>query len=382
MGHEKTEHIPLQNILNNGDVISQQQFTELVLQQERIGYLTLFTQSYMIPREDGSSAAKIHGHLLKLADQGTFIHIGIDHNYAHLIAPHSDFPNKLAPLFMDRNDLRARQLKKASIYKDLANNPNIDLVFHGEEGKKRLPFSKFDHRKILLVKGSPIQDFAVIYGFNMDETLDHDVDSGVYITHNQALEWIDAQHTKSQNSSPEKAVFDDLAFITRETVRKGGSLADKEISILIQEAESNLLFCGQFIPDGLLLENIVNAADRGVEVVIISNGPSFSRQPMYMLTRKLAERKLVRACRGRENLKLYIPENKNIFIHTKALIADIDRPLKTQAITGTDNMVSPLPGYLSTREILVKLSNYNHASNLYRYIRDNVFPSVRRAQFF
>lgn len=380
MNHEVFEQISLQNILKNGDIISQQQFTELILQQERVNSLTLLTMAYIAPRGDGGSVAKIHKHLLKLADQGTSIYVGIDNSYAHLIAPHSDFPNKLAPLFMDRRDIKAEELRRARLYEDLANHPNIDLVFHGEGRLRFLPFSKFDHRKILCVEGSPIQDFAVIYGFNMDKTLDHDVDSGIYITDPKALEWIDTQ-TRRKDSLPEKATFADLAFITRETTRKGDRLADQEISSIIQGAESNLLFCGQFIPDGQILKDLVDTADRGAEVTIISNGPSPSRQPLYMPIRKLAERKLARVCRARENMKFYIPEDPSTFVHMKALIADIDKPLKARAITGTDNMVNPMLRRFKTREILVELLNYNYIINLYEYIRNNVFSGVKRVQF-
>lgn len=381
MLHEAPEYLPLQVVLRNGDVISQKQFTELVLQQEGIDSLTLLTQSYMTSREDGGSVAKIHDHLLKLADQGTAIHIGIDHNYAHLIAPHSDFPNKLAPLFMNRTELQAEQQKKVDLYQDLARHPHINLVFHGEGELRILPFSKFDHRKILRVRGSRIIDFAVIYGFNIDDTLDHDVDSGIYITDDKSLNWIDTHLSKGPTPPAEKSVFDDFTFVTRETTKKGGKLADKEITELIQGAEKNLLFSGQFIPDGPLLQELIDASNRDVEVVIISNGPSPSRQPVYMFTRAIVEKKLARACRARDNMQFYIPEDPNVFVHTKALIADVDKPSKARAITGTDNMANPMLGYIKTREILVELSNYDHIKNLYEYIKKNVFPSIKRVQF-
>lgn len=381
MTQEKAERIPLQNTLKNGDIISQKQFTELILQQNEIGSLTLFTQGYMTPRGDGGSVAKIHRHLLDLADQGTPIQIGIDHNYAHLIAPHSDFPNKLAPFFVDKDDLKEEQKKKKRLYEDLSNHPNIGLVFHGEGDRELLPFSRFDHRKILLVQGSKIQDFAVIYGFNMDETLDHDVDSGMYITDPEALKWIDTQCKKDKGSPAEKIVINDFAFLTKETTKNGDMLAAKEISNLIRGAKSNLIFCGQFIPDGKLLDDLVKAASRGVEVVVISNDSSPSRQPMYIATRKLAEIKLARACKILENLQFYVGEDSNTFVHMKALIADIDQPSLSRAITGTDNMANPLLSYLKTREILVELLNYDHIQNLYEFLRNNVFPHVKRVKF-
>lgn len=378
MGHERTEHLPLQSILRNGDIISQQQFTQLILEQEGIQSLTLLTQSYMTPKGDGGSAIRIHNHLLRLANQGTSIHVGIDHNYAHLIAPNSDFPNILAPFFMDRDNLEAEQLRQRGLYEDLAKEPNIDLVFHGEKDVGILPFSKFDHRKILRVEGSPIQDFAVIYGFNIDATLDHDVDCGIYITDPDALEWIDAQPFKEQSASPEKVIFDGFTFITRETLKKGGRLVDQEVSNIIQEAQSNILFCGQFIPDGVFLQNLINAADRGVEVAIVSNRPSLSRQPMYVFTRKVIERKLASASRSRSNLYLYVPKDPNVFVHAKALLTDTDNPSQTRVIAGTDNLSNPMFGYIKTREVLVELTDPNYISNLYQYLKKNVLIDLER----
>lgn len=125
------------------------------------------------------------------------------------------------------------------------------------------------------------------------------------------------------------------------------------------------------------MENLVDAADREVEVDIISNGPSPSRQPMYLLKRKFVERKFAEACRIRANMKFYIPSDPNEFVHMKALIADIDNPSKARAITGTDNMSNRY----RTREILVEPLNYNNISGLHQYIRDNVTPGVRRVQF-
>lgn len=371
--YERCEQLSLQNTLRNGDIISQQQFIRLMLEQQGIRSLTLLSMAYMAPPGDGGSVTRIHEHLLRLADQGTLIHVGVDNSYARFFAPHTDIPNIIAPFFMNKRDIKVEKLKRARMYEELANHQNIQLAFNGE---KFLPIS-IDHRKILCVRGSPVQDFAVVYGFNMDKTLDHEVDSAIYIIDPEAVEWIDQQRLKKPNSHPEKVTFNNFTFITRETTRQGGRLADQEISSIIQGAEGNLLFYGQFIPDGSLLEDLVDAADRGVEVDIISNGPSPSRQPMYLLKRKFVERKFAEACRIRANMKFYIPSDPNTFVHMKALIADIDNPSKARAITGTDNMSNRY----RTREILVEPLNYNNISGLHQYIRDNVTPGVRTVQF-
>lgn len=74
---------------------------------------------------------------------------------------------------------------------------------------------------------------------------------------------------------------------------------------------------------------------------------------------------------------MFTPENPEIFIHMKALIADIDNPQNARAITGTDNMANPTLGLTKSREILVELLKYRNIENLYQYITQNVFPDVR-----
>src|SRR3989338_10689174 len=91
---------------------------------------------------------------------------------------------------------------------------------------------------------------------------------------------------------PQKTVFDDFSLITRETSRAGDRVAKQELLNIVRGSRNNLLFCGQFLPDGDLLKSMIDAAGRDVEVSIISNGLSFHRQPMYIVNHLLAERKL------------------------------------------------------------------------------------------
>lgn len=67
----------------NGEILSQRQFTELVLSQEVISTLTLITMAYSFPQEDGNAMA-IHKHLLRLAEAGTAVRIGVDNTYANI----------------------------------------------------------------------------------------------------------------------------------------------------------------------------------------------------------------------------------------------------------------------------------------------------------
>lgn len=371
--------IPARPTLENGDIISPQRFTDLILQQKDVEELALLTMVYDFPKGGFGASRKIHEHLLQLADQGTQIHVGVDYTYSHLFAPHSDVPMAIAPFVLNRQTLATDLKRKRRMFEELEKHPRVDLVYHGREHPKPLPFSNIDHRKILRVKGSNTRDFAVIYGFNINESIDHEIDSGVYMTDPDALAWVDAQIPKPQKSASERTSVEHFTFVTREVTKNGNKIADEEMSEVIEGAENSLLFCSQFIPDGPLFKQFQNAADRGVDVTMISNGPSPSRQPMYMVVRYNAERRIARARRKSDNIHLYVPKEQGVFIHTKALITDVENPELARAIIGTDNMSNQLSRYFGQREILVELRNYDHIQNLYNYLRENVFPHIKES---
>lgn len=71
-------------LYKNGEVLSQEQFTHLVLSQEAVSALTLLTMAYNLPLEDGN-AIRIHRRLLSLADTGTALTVGIDNTYGNRV---------------------------------------------------------------------------------------------------------------------------------------------------------------------------------------------------------------------------------------------------------------------------------------------------------
>src|SRR6266852_681450 len=101
----RNEGVPLQHRLKNGDTVSPQQFTQLILDQRGIKSLTLFTMAYTFPVQDGNSM-RIHQHLLSLADDGVPIRLGVDHTYANLFAAQGDWLKPIAPFVVDRRVLK------------------------------------------------------------------------------------------------------------------------------------------------------------------------------------------------------------------------------------------------------------------------------------
>lgn len=356
----------------NGEILSQEQFTELVLSQEAVSALTLLTMAYSFPPEDGNAMA-IHKHFLHLADAGTAIRIGVDNTYANRVEPKSDLPIFMANLLGSRAILE----KKNQGYRELGAHPNIRLKFHGQEHATFFPFRNMEHRKLLLVSQSVEPDFAVVFGFNINYQLDRGViDSGLFINTPDALAWLQRQSETKHFSYPTKERVEDFTFITRELTGNGNELADKEIKDVIDSARDEVLFCGQWLPDGETFNALYRAAQKGVRVSIYANFPPLTRQPIYSLLRFKLAKDLARATREVGNIQFYVPSRNDVFFHIKALITDIHNPENSTALTGNDNMTNTAIQKLGLRDIMIRLGNYNHIRNLYRYIEENIFPNA------
>lgn len=361
----------------NGEILSQEQFTELILSQEAISALTLITMAYNFPPEDGN-AMRIHRHLLHLADAGTAVKIGVDNTYANRVEAKSDLPIFIAKLFGNKALLE----KKEHGYQELAVHPNVRLRFHGQEHADFFPFRNIEHRKLLLVNQSIEPDFAAIFGFNINYQLDRGIiDSGIFINTLDALAWLQAQAETKHFTLPTKERIDDLTFITRELTDNGNEFANNEIREMIQSAKNEVLFCGQWLPDGETFGALHKAALKGVKVDVYSNFPPITRQPIYSLFRFKFAKDLARIARETGNIQFYVPNTSVIFFHIKALITDVHDPQNATALTGNDNMTNVTLQKLGLRDIMVRLNNYDHVTNLYRYLEENVFPNATPFDF-
>lgn len=356
----------------NGEVISQEQFTHLVLSQETISALTLITMAYNLPIEDGN-AMKIHRHLLSLAESRTAVTIGIDNTYGNRVEPKSDLPIFVAKLIGHKALLE----KKERAYQELALHPQVKLKFNGAEHTTLFPFRNIDHRKLLLVSHSLEPDFAVIFGFNINYQLDSGViDSGVFLQDQDALEWLKLQAETEHFTKPSRIRIGDFTFVTRELTKDGNELANNETREVINSAREDIIFCGQWLPDGETFNALCNAARRGVRVFVFSNLPPVTRQPAYALLRLKLAKDLARAAKQTGNIRFYIPSNPTTFFHVKALLTDVHNQKNSVALTGNDNMTNKLLQQWGLRDIMIRLDKPELVEDLYRYIEKNIFPNA------
>lgn len=266
--------------------------------------------------------------------------------------------------------------KKEEAYRELTRNPRIRLRFNGAEYVTTFPFRNIDHRKLLLVSQSVEPDFAVIFGFNINYQLDRPViDSGIFIKDPDALEWLQLQAETEHFIPPSRIRIGDFTFVTRELRENGNELANNEIREVINAAIDEILFCGQWLPDGETYDALYKAAQRGVRVSIFSNLPPITRQPIYALLRLKLAMDLAGAARQTGNIHLYLPKNSDTFFHVKALITDIHSPNNSVALTGNDNMTNRLTQQWGLRDIMIRLDKPELVEGLYGYIEEHIFPN-------
>lgn len=170
---------------------------------------------------------------------------------------------------------------------------------------------------------------------------------------------------------PAKVQFSRYAFITRELVPNGGILVDDEIFQVIDTEKHKLLFFGQWLPDGAILEHLLAASRRGVQVSVYTNFPKLGRESIYTPFRIRLVRKLAST-----GIDLFVPAIDGIFFHVKALLAGYGTDRRV-AITGTDNMVNSWLQKWGTREILIRLHDESAITELEAFLQAEVINKAR-----
>jgi|GEM_PF-6663784 len=345
---EEYEKGPISNLYDYNEetqgeirVIDGQTLTELITSEK--GDITLATMAYR-PYDYTGAALKIHEHLCNQANLGKEVNVYVDAGYTKY-SPTKDLPILMGLLFYPHETL-SKQRKITQAINELLKS-GVEVTYLRDFLTRSIfPLCNVDHRKIALSNNK-----AVIFGFNIDSRLDpkDTIDSGVVMSNPKINWWLREQIENPNDNDVMSAGH--LSLISRET-RVKDSEAERIILDSIRGAVSNITFFGQFIPDGKVLEEMVEAMKRGVEVTIVTNSPYSTSQILYRGIRKIGIKRLKKRF-SKEGLKILVPKDPEIFMHLKALITDPNNPFSCTAITGTDNMTNTLLQKLGTREIIV-----------------------------
>ena len=360
----------------HGATLSQQELTDLILEQTNISALKLITLSYDMPSVAGN-ATKIHRHLLNLAQQGVSITVGVDNTYARRVAPKSDLPIKIAQLVGEGE-------KVASVrqtYKELAEQDNIRLIYNGSEKPPFFPLSKIDHRKMLLIYKDGIPHAGAVFGSSINYHLDTSLGSALYLQDKSLLSWFDQYSETPHYTPPTQVELGNIKITTRELTPKGNELADEAIAEVARHAQSEILFCSQFVPDGKTFREMAKAAKKGVKVLIYSNFPPLNRQPLNAPIRILALQNLARLAKETGNVHFFVPES-DLFIHLMALIADPHDSNQAKAITGSDNLTNDLVYKFGMRETLLTINDPRITTSFVRYLEEKLIPKCRELNLY
>lgn len=175
---------------------------------------------------------------------------------------------------------------------------------------------------------------------------------------------------KRRNPIPGR--FYAISVITREITKGGNELINDEVRRNIEAARQEVIFCGQWLPDGITLSALIEAAKRGVQVQVFTNFPPLNRQPVYSLLRYSLAKKLAKYANMYGNISFKVPDSTDKFFHIKALLTDPNDVKNATALTGNDNMTNETLQRLGLRDITVGLNSHPHKMNLYNYVRKNV----------
>lgn len=225
----------------------------------------------------------------------------------------------------------------------------------------------------MLLQNGNVTSF--IMGFNVDHGMDESkvIDMGFMFKNPEVFEWLQIVLDSDHFSNPFTLTTPDFEFITRELPEDG----DREISNVVEDsisrAKHSICFYGQFVPDGKLLENLVSALKRGVDVTIVTNSAYNNRQLHYYLLRHLQLKKLRKVNLDYPgSLTVKVPIDPGIFIHLKALVIDPTSPFSACTVLGTDNLTHQILQKLGTREISFYNTNPDYVNYVSHYLQNRI----------
>jgi phosphatidylserine/phosphatidylglycerophosphate/cardiolipin synthase-like enzyme len=222
---------------------------------------------------------------------------------------------------------------------------------------KLLSIYRRNHSKLYL-----IDDTATwIGGINMFDNALNIIDIMVKFTDPSFVHVLGEQFAKTNENRPQQnhAVrinADDELLVDAGIM--GKSIIYDRAATIIQTAEKSILFASQFVPDGKVLREIINASQRGVGVTIITsnkNHRNFTDFPYNIPYQRLRVK-----IKNNRQIKILFQNTK---VHAKILLVD-----DTVGLFGSHNLVN-IGVLLATEEIAVCTKNKKLISDIKTFVK-------------
>lgn len=341
-------------------VQSPQQFLADFIHLSKNAKKRIFLQSMIF--ESGKVVTELEPIFIEKAKAGVDVHISTDwiaHRYAGkdvtIIQPLFGSEYKLMRDFQERSKILENKLQRAGATITITNGFNpFSPIF---------PILKRNHRKIYV-----IDDTAWIGGINFFDKGFEVMDFMVKFTDPELVTVITEEFQKVTERRPKsnyKVACNDDYEILLDAGLLGKSVIYDEAITLAKRAKKSITFASQFIPDGPLLDALINASGRGVHVTIITDrkeDKGFTTFP-YNIPYMLFKKKL------KNNKEIHLFHQPGP-IHVKLLLVDGEN-----AIFGSHNLVN-VGVLLGTAEIAVKTKDERLVKDLEKFIEENAFTNI------
>lgn len=213
------------------------------------------------------------------------------------------------------------------------------------------------------IKMYAVDDYVWVGGLNFyDKALSH-LDFLVRFDEPKLVSAVTSQFNKVNGDRPEedyKVSVSQEASIIVDSGRRGVSLIYDEAYDLVSCAKQSIIFVSQLVPEGQILDMLLDKAEQGVEVTIITSNPEDSAFTKYPLRWSFLN--FNRRIKDRCDIRFIHLDRK---IHAKLIITD-DR----EAIFGSHNFVDA-GVFMGTEEIAVRTKNNELVQQLVAYV-DNL----------
>jgi phosphatidylserine/phosphatidylglycerophosphate/cardiolipin synthase-like enzyme len=230
------------------------------------------------------------------------------------------------------------------------NPPSFILSF--------LPFLNRNHIKMYVIDGR----IAWIGGLNLFDVAFENIDLMVKIYNEKIIAALLNQFekvNKNRNRDNYNVDFGDNYSLYADIGKHGKSIIYDKAITMIKEAQKNILFMSQFVPDGPLLGELIKASKRNVAITVITSSDKDALFEHY--PSKLTYLYFKSIIKKYPNIKLI---NLKKHMHIKLLMVD-----NKLAITGSHNMT--FSGVLfGTEEIMLGISDRELIKQLIRFINE------------
>lgn len=337
------------------DVQSPEQFLADFTDLAKHATKRIHIQSMMF--EQGDVISKLEPLLISKAKEGLDVHITVDaiaqrytNDNPNIIIPFGGQRKKTFDRIHGENDKVRKRLILGGVKFTTTKRFNpVWFVF---------PILKRNHRKIYI-----IDDIVWVGGVNFYDKGFRMIDFMVKFT-DPTIVTIFAEefyrvNTKRSKSNLSVACDKDTSVLLDAGVFGKSVIYDEAVS-LVKQAQESITFVSQFIPDGDLLDALLNASKRNVQIRIITgpkNNKDFTKFP-YNIPYENFKKKI----NGVQNIHI---SHQTSALHAKLLLVD-----GKAAIFGSHNLVN-VGVLLATEEIGIKTTDKDLVKQLGEYIKQH-----------